>query len=194
LIDAIRYGRRMGSVPYKFEFSTYYVSPYHRRARYFEEPIFPDSELRFTTLFTNLRNATMSMFNDEKFLRNVLNMPVKETLSMDNDLFCQAMSLQYISRDVYFDIYLILTPEGRSINCQLVKQSQLQLYSYFNFKLIFLRHSALFTPLSSRDFLFDLSQNNIKLKARSFNNSYIFAKLKNIIVFVCICLFLFYLN
>jgi hypothetical protein len=40
---------------------------------------------------------------------------------------------------------LLLTPEGRAVNQQLTKQSQLQFYSYFNFHLG-LRRNFFFSP------------------------------------------------
>lgn len=117
----------------RLERSIQYTPYFDSRERYFEEPPFPDTDLIFNRFLSRFEGIPFSRYRGSNNLSDILNRQVKTAVSVD--LVCQAISLQYISTDVYYDVYLLLTPEGRAVNRQLVKQSQLQLYSYFNFHL-----------------------------------------------------------
>ena len=116
----------------RFQFSTYWIVPNEPYYRYIEEPMFPDNNIRFNIFFNRVPLQSLFEYNNiyKKLLFNK-----KTNIELRNEMFCQALNLQFISDDVCHDIYNILIPEGRAINKRLSMQSSLQLYSYLNLNL-----------------------------------------------------------
>jgi hypothetical protein len=112
--------------------SKQHIVPTEMDGRYFEEPQFPEPELYFSDSLLN--HTSRQNFLLKSVLFNLITR--KKSTLISSEIFCHAISLQYINLEVVLDINKILSPTHRSVNKRLSIESTLQLYSYFNYFLI----------------------------------------------------------
>jgi hypothetical protein len=150
----------------------------YNAARLMEKPNFPDNSLSFSTLLQN--NPEQQIYKNNFFLKSQYNSEL-----INNDIFCQLVANQYIDIFCYFDIYSILTPEGRAINKRFSLQSSLQMYSYLNYNFNIKRVNVFFNIVN-----FNIFFNFKDLKLKKYYKQKIFLIIK-ILLFILLCIILF---
>ena len=119
-----------------FDHSDYSLPFDENEARFLELFNTPNEYFRFDWLFQNIYHENIFVYSS--IFKSVF-LPQKKLYYskkiISDSLFNELVLNQYINLDVNSDIFLILTPEGRSVNNHLNRQSGLQIYSYINFHL-----------------------------------------------------------